>query len=142
MLKTLVAICLTIGISMASYPLPSSAEDIITDKPSQELLYHDIVISMLLPQIQKQIDEFYLTLLTETPSVYPYMVYVINSKRLGDFRSFKFTVTFKVIPVVGPHISVGSDIFTFTINSSKVEMTKFDHLKTEELPPHWQHIVR
>ncbi|GAA0440754.1 hypothetical protein GCM10008983_17260 [Lentibacillus halophilus] len=141
MKKTIIAICLTLGISMTLQPFSSLAEDINTDEPSQALLYHDIVISMLLPRVQKRINKTYTSILTESPDVYPYMVYVKNTER-NHFRGFRFTITLKVIPVVGPHISVGADKMTFKINSSKVELTKFDHLKTEELPSHWQHIVK
>ncbi len=38
---------------MTIQPFDSLAKDINTDEPSQALLYHDMVISMLLPRIQK-----------------------------------------------------------------------------------------
>ncbi|WP_157724904.1 DUF3888 domain-containing protein [Virgibacillus phasianinus] len=142
MKKIVIAICLTLGISITLHPFCSLAENINTDKPSKALLYHDIVISMLLPKIQNKINEFYSAILTRYPNVYPYMVYVENIKRLDNFRGFIFSITVKVNPVVGPHISVGTDKMTFKIDGSRVRLTKFNHIKTEKLPPHWQHIVR
>lgn len=56
------------------------------------------------------------------------MVYVKNTER-NHFRGFRFSITLKVIPVVGPHISVGADKMTFKINGSKVELTKSNHIK-------------
>ncbi len=141
MKKFIIAICLTLAISMTLQPFDSLAEYINTDKPSQELLYHDMVISMLLPRIQKQIAKTYTSILTKSPVVYPYMVYIENAKR-DHFRGFSFLITLKVIPVVGPHISVGVDKMTFKIDGSKVELTKFNHIKTEKVPSNWQHIVK
>lgn len=144
MRKTVIAICLTLGISMTLQPFASSAEEINTDKPSKVLLYHDMVISMIELPIQKQIDKFYSTILTISPGVAPFQIYVENANRLGGFRHFNFILTVKVTPIVGPHIPVGVDKFTFKIGDSKAKLIKFTHIKTmtKELPPRWQHIVR
>ncbi|MFD2922179.1 DUF3888 domain-containing protein [Halobacillus naozhouensis] len=139
MKKSVITIFITIVMTIMLSHSQAHAE-VDTSKP-KELLYHDIFISMLLPNIQKQTHKYYSTILTKSPVVYPYMVYVENAER-NHFRGFSFSVTLKVIPVVGPHISVGIDKFTFKIDSSKVELENFNHIKTCELPPNWQHIVK
>ncbi|HET7577768.1 MAG TPA: DUF3888 domain-containing protein [Bacillales bacterium] len=111
-------------------------------KPSTELLYSDIFVSMLLPKIQKRVNQYYSKIFTEAPVVYPYYVFVENAKRIHGFRSFVFEVTFKVIPVVGPHIDVGVDRLVFEISTGNIGLKDFDHLKTEKLPPNWQYILK
>jgi hypothetical protein len=112
---------------------------------SKELQFQDMLMNFLTPQIDKAVADYYTKLLTETPHVYPYQVDVIKVERLNGFRGFDFLITLEVMPVVGPHVSVGKEHITFEIaptipNVAKV--TKYEHLETYELPPHWQHIIK
>ncbi|HEX7065050.1 MAG TPA: DUF3888 domain-containing protein [Bacillales bacterium] len=139
-------IIMTVILSTAfciSWASPGVAEDMnFHPKPSTELLYRDIFISMLVPNIEKQVNQYYSEILTMDPVVYPYYVFVEDAERLYGFRSFAFKVTLKVIPVVGPHIQVGVDRLVFEIRIPEVELKEYEHLKTEKLPPHWQHILK
>jgi len=63
-------------------------------------------------------------------------------ERIGEYRSFEFSITIEVTPVVGPHIEVGKDHLTFYITPSTVKLRKFEHIETYELPPNWQHIKK
>ncbi|PLR76386.1 hypothetical protein CU633_15580 [Bacillus sp. V3-13] len=110
---------------------------------SREELYQDIFISLLSPEIDKAINEYYKNVLTSLPMVYPYDVYIEKAERIGEYRSFEFTVIIKVRPVVGPHIDVGLDRLTFYIGGSgNVKLRKFEHIKDFELPEHWKHILK
>ncbi|MEZ2657762.1 DUF3888 domain-containing protein [Aneurinibacillus aneurinilyticus] len=141
--KTVIAMFLTMGFVISS-PFTCHAESIYTPpEQSREELYQDIFISLLMPHIQKQINNYYTKVLTTSPVVYPYFVYVLKAERIGDYRSFDFLVKLKVIPVIGPHISVGIDHLIFKIRGSgDVELKKFEHIKTENLPENWKHMIK
>lgn len=143
MKKIAVTICLVIGVILVT-PFVCYAEAVYEPpEQSKEELYQDIFISLLMPYIQRSIDNYYSRSLTVTPTVYPYFVDVVSAERLHGYRSFDFLLKLKVDSVVGPHISVGSDYLTFRIDGSgKVELQKFEHIKTYELPEHWKHIIK
>lgn len=110
---------------------------------SPEELYQDLFISLLSTEIDKPIMDYYTKTLTYLPMVYPYEVHVEEAKRLGGYRSFEFLVTLQVTPVVGPHIAVGEDRLTLYISGDgQVQQRKFEHIKSYELPEHWQHIKK
>lgn len=109
---------------------------------SREELYHDLFITLLLPNIDKPINEYYSKVLTVSPTVYGYMVDVISSERVYGYRSFRFKITIEVLPVVGPHISVGKDRLTFDIGAGGPKLIHYEHLETHDLPKHWQHIIK
>jgi hypothetical protein len=120
-----------------------SAENIYKPpEKSREELYQDIFISLLLPHIQKPIDNYYTEFLTEPPVVYGYNIDVINAERMYGYRNFAFLLKLEVYSVVGPHIGVGIDRLTFEIGTGKVELKQFEHVKTYDLPEHWEHIIK
>lgn len=112
------------------------------DEKSKEELMMDIFHSILSPNIEKVVWDYYSNYLNERPTVYPYQIYIVNMERVGEYRSFKFKITVEVTPVVGPHIAVGKDHLTFYITPSTVKLTKFEHIETFELPPNWEHIKK
>ncbi|WP_066371313.1 DUF3888 domain-containing protein [Neobacillus fumarioli] len=93
---------------------------------SREELYHNMFVSLLLPEIQKPIYKYYSRLITDYPSVYPYSVDVISVKRTN----------------VGPHVSLGKDRLTFRIIPGHAKLLKFEHLKTDKPPKKRKHILR
>ncbi len=142
MKRSLITIFFAISITMAM-TLTCYAENMPTPpEKSREELYHDLFITLLLPHIDQPINDYYSKLLTESPTVYPYQVDVISAERVYGYRSFRFLVTLEVLPVVGPHISVGKDRLTFDIGSGMTKLTEFKHLETHELPPNWQDIIK
>lgn len=143
-MKKLVVIMCWFFCLMIISPFATHAETIYQPpNSSKELLYQDIFVSLLMPHIQRPINDYYSKFLTETPVVYPYFVDIVEVERLQGYRSFDFMVKLKVDSVVGPHISVGTDLLTFRLNSSgKVKLVKFEHIKTYELPEHWKHILK
>jgi len=118
----------------------SFAEIAKPPEKSREELYHNMFISLLLPEIQKPIYKYYSRLITDYPSVYPYSVDVISVKRSN--MHYVFLVVVEVTPVVGPHVSLGKDRLTFRIIPGHAKLLKFEHLKTDELPKKRKHILR
>lgn len=111
-------------------------------KESEEELVMDLFLTTILPTIQTAVSNYYEASLTEDPLVYPYEIKILNMERLGQDHSFQFSVTLEVMPVVGPHISVGKDCIKLDISPGNVVLKEFKHLETYELPPHWQHIKK
>lgn len=125
-----------------SWNAPSSAQ---TTEDSNELMIKDILMLLLGEEIEKAVNDYYSTYLTESPFVYPYEVEIVHIERVDGFRSFHFLITLEVAPVVGPHISVGKDRLTFEIAPTipgQIQLKKFKHLETHELPPRWQNIIK
>ncbi|MCM3714495.1 DUF3888 domain-containing protein [Alkalihalobacillus oceani] len=124
-------------------PISAKGSDVTTD--SRELMVHDALMLFLLDPLDKAIGNYYSKMLLEIPTVYPYDIKMIDTKRVAGFRSFHFTFTLEVEPVIGPHISVGKDRLTFEISPllpEQVKLTKYKHLKTYELPLNWKHLVK
>jgi hypothetical protein len=110
---------------------------------SREELYQDVFMSLLLPYIQKEVDKYYLKYLIAPPMVYPYSVYVMSAERSGGYRSFLFDLKLQVNSYIGPHNNVGLDYMTVTVGGAgDVEIKKFEHIKSYELPPDYQHIIK
>lgn len=109
---------------------------------SREEIYHDLFITLLSPNIDVAVNEYYSKLLTTNPTVYGYMVDILGAERVYGYRSFRFLVTLEVTPVVGPHISVGKDRLVFDIGAGGTKLIKYEHLETHELPDHWKDILK
>ncbi|WP_252244890.1 MULTISPECIES: DUF3888 domain-containing protein [unclassified Clostridium] len=118
-----------------------SAEEVFkSSEDSKEILYQDMVISLLIPYIQKEINNYYKEYLTELPIVFPYSVDVINVKREGGYS---IELELIVHPFVGPINIVGDDrIILKTGAFGTVEIKKFEHVKSYPLPWNWQHIIK
>lgn len=127
---------------MTSIPSLADQKSYQPAEKSKEELMMDLFLSLLSPNIEKTVWDYYSDFLTERPTVYPYQINIINMERIGEYRSFEFLITVEVTPVVGPHIEVGKDHLTFYITPDTVKLNKFKHIETYELPPNWQHIKK
>ncbi|WP_214484854.1 DUF3888 domain-containing protein [Bacillus sp. SM2101] len=110
-------------------------------KKSNEELMMDLFSTLLLPDINKAVNNYYKDYLKTNTTVYPYQIQIAKMERIGGYRRFEFLITIEVTPVVGAHISVGKDQLTFYISSGNVKMKDFKHIETHKLPPHWQDII-
>lgn len=109
---------------------------------SKEELMMDLFFSLLLPDVQKAVSNYYSDYLNTGPLVYPYQIKIVKMERTNGYRGFMFSVTIEVTPVVGPHIEVGRDQLTFSITPSEVILKNFKHMETYDLPPNWQDIIK
>lgn len=145
LLKKIVFV-ISILIVVTSFIFPCHAHAVaikqqfsITDD-SKEIIYRDVVLSLLIPYIQKEINNYYKEYLTESPTVAPYSVDIVNVKRVSGYR-----IQFEVIayPYVGPHITVGDDrMIIETAADGSVEIKSFEQIKSYELPWNWKHIIK
>lgn len=109
---------------------------------SKEAIYRDVSISLLIPYIQKEINNYYKDYLTELPIVFPYSVDIVSAKR--KYRS-GYLIELEVIahPFVGPINTVGDDRMIIETGAfGSVEIKEFEHIKSYQLSWNWQHIVK
>lgn len=99
-----------------------------------------LVLTLLTPKIQEQINQYYKEKLTESPTYAPFLDPV--NMLVGYFDSH-IDVIVIITPYVGPHINVGMDKISFKIdNRGTVEVLDYEHIKDYELPPNWKHIIK
>jgi hypothetical protein len=96
---------------------------------STEELYRDVIITMLLPYIDAEVEKYY----GKPYLVAPYSTFVKSVTRQPS-KQWTFGIKLEVTPYWGPHNTVGVDEITFGIAPSKVEVIEFKHLKSYDLP--------
>ncbi len=70
---------------------------------------------------------------------YPYMVKVMEARRTeGQI----YEVKLEVEPCIGPHDPVGIDHLTMRISPTKIDILKFEHVKSFSLPPDLQSLIQ
>lgn len=119
-----------------SYPFQGSAEKI----------YQDTIMGLIWPKINKAVDNYYKKYFKDNPLLAPYELKFlsvdarINEPNTG-YPSF-FEVKVQVMPYFGPHLNVGVDNITFKIGVlGDVQVKKFEHIKSYELPWNYQKII-
>lgn len=132
-MKKILVVFGVLFLAFISYGLPTNASP--TFDPCQR-----IVLTVLTPNIQAQIEEYYKDKLTVSPIFAPFLGG--NSLEIKYFISH-IDVNVTVIPYVGPHLDVGKDTIKFRIdNSGKVAVVDYEHIEDYNLPLKWQHIYR
>ena len=150
MKKTVVSICFLIVIISFIIPCSSYAATIKQPKSDQsqlaensnEIIYRDMVISLLIPYMQNEINNYYKEYLTELPIIFPYSVDVVSVEREGGSG---YLIRLEVIahPFVGPINTVGDDrIIIETGAFGSVKIIEFEHIKSYQLPWNWEHIIK
>ncbi len=128
-----------------AYSVPTNinvqAEDKVYYEPkkppekSLEELYQDVFMMMLLPYIQKEVDNYYEKNTGYSPSVDPWMIDLLSIERPYGYRSFTFTMNLEVNPYLGAHNSIGVDHITTRVSYDKVEILKYEHVEDKPIPP-------
>lgn len=130
-------------VSLICMQLPSYSVNAITSKPlqhSKEELYQDVFCTLLMPYIQKSVGDYYTKFLTEIPLVDSGDIDILSVERPSYF-----VIKMEVMPYIGPHLSVGVDRITITVDGiGEVKVTKFEHIKSYylDLPPNYQDIIK
>ena len=143
----LLLITLAVPVSVSSFSnnvtKPELKKHYIVSQDSKEKLYKDIFITLLLPCLQKEVNNYYKEYLTEMPTVAPYDVPILRVDRVGGNGRYDFRLKLELHPYVGPHLDVGLDYITVRVNSGdKIIVEKFEHIKSYPLPWNWEHIIK
>lgn len=114
----------------------------IPENPKEKLCL-DILMTLLLPNLQNEVDNYYKEYLSVTPTVAPYDVDILSMDRIGESGTFDFRMKLELHPYVGPHLDVGLDYITIRVNPvDNVKIEKFEHIKSYELPSYYQNIIK
>lgn len=133
---------LILSILVVSWLIPTYSakanDSIELDDP---LRLEHVVITLLMPEIEKSVNAFYSPYLTDIPIVASYIgTHIINIKGGEDIHTngpnaTHYTITVEVFPFVGPHVSVGKDHVTLDIAPDEiVTLNNFQHIESYELP--------
>jgi len=99
-----------------------------------------LILSVLTPNINVQIEDYYRDKLIYPPTFASYLG--------GNILKFKYfdshiDAVVTVIPYVGPHIAVGKDKIKFRIsNTEQIIVESYEHITDYKLSPNWIHIKR
>ncbi|MEO2203083.1 DUF3888 domain-containing protein [Paenibacillus pabuli] len=108
-------------------------------KPNDEPLKR-LVLTLLAPKIQEQINYYYKNKLTVSPTFTPFLD---GTDVDVKYHSSHIDVQVKTIPYVGPHLDVGLDSMRFTIdNSGSIVVLEYKHIRDYDLPFNWQEIIK
>ena len=106
---------------------------------SEELRLQDMLMNMLVPYIQEDLRNYYYPNVVKdfSPIVAPWLIEVIDTKRVNGFRGFQLQITFEIEPTDGGHwIPIGKDRMTYEISPGpSVKLINHTHLETYEYPP-------
>lgn len=109
------------------------------NEDSEELRLQDILMNMLGPYIQEDLRNYYYPNVVKdfSPIVAPWLIEVIDTKRVNGFRGFQLQITFVIEPTDGGHwIPIGKDRMTYEISAGPtVKLINHTHLETYEYPP-------
>lgn len=108
-------------------------------KPDEEPLER-LVLTLLAPNIQEQINRYYEDKLTVSPTFSPFLG---GTELNVEYHPSHIDVTVTVIPYVGPHLDIGMDSIKFRVdNTGDVLVLEYKHIRDYELLSNWQHILR
>jgi hypothetical protein len=95
--------------------------------------------------MKEKLAEVYSDVISIPPVVNPDSVVVKSIKRVAAFRGFDFLITIDAHPIIGPHIPVGKDVFTYRISPAGVELKNFEHLSgpnKDDFLPNYQNLLK
>ena len=106
---------------------------------SNELRLQDMLMLMLTPYIEKDLNSYYYPNILKdfSPQVTPWKIEIIETKRVNNFRGFILQITFEIEPTDGgQYIPVGKDRMTYEISfGPEIKLINHTHLKTYKYPP-------
>lgn len=106
--------------------------------PNEEEPCQRLVLTLLNPVIQAEVNKYYSNLLTYLPTVAPFLP---SNELTYTYHQSRIDVTVTVHLYVGPHLSAGKDRIRLTVsNTSQVDVVSYEHLADYELPPNWANI--
>ncbi|MBD3917333.1 DUF3888 domain-containing protein [Paenibacillus sp. PR3] len=132
----------------AEETLSEQTSNAVGNKPlvdSRELQLQDMLVVSLLPNMQEKLVEAYSDVITVPPIIHPDYVNVKSIERVAAFRGFDFLITIDAQPIVGPHIPVGEDVFTYRISAAGVELKNYEHLRgpdKDDFLPNYQNLLK
>lgn len=97
---------------------------------SQDDVCESLLISLLTPTVQQQIDDYYKKYLTEPPGAGSASIEI---EKITHSIFDGYDVELTVLPYYGPHNSVGKDWLLLHIEDNTVQVKEFRHLESYEI---------
>lgn len=120
------------GDAASTHAMPSSSLTASEAADSSQRL----VLTLLAPEIQEQLNVYYKSRLTTAPIFAPFLE---GAGLAFTYYPSHIEVQVTVIPYIGPHLAVGKDIIRFRIeNSGSVNAISYEHVEDYELPSNWR----
>lgn len=140
MKKMLITFILSTLLIISFQTTPVSANKPTQD--SEELRLQDMLMNMLTPYIRQDLDKYYYPKILKnfSPQISPWLIEVIETKRINGFRGLELEITFEIEPDDGGHhVPVGKDRMTYRISyGPEVKLINHKHLKTYKSPTNLQ----
>lgn len=100
------------------------------DEGSIEELYKDIIVTLLLPCIDDEIEKHYGKVQFDL-----FRLDFLEIER-PRYRSFSFLIKVQVKPFIGAHNEIGIDELVIRVKPTEVKVEKYEHIKSFPPPPH------
>jgi hypothetical protein len=137
MKKMLIAFILSL-LAITSFQTTTASADKPT-QDSEELRLRDMLMNLLTPYIREDLNKYYYPKILKdfSPQVSPWLIEVIETRRVNGFRGLALEITFEIEPDDGGHhVPVGKDKMTYQISyGPEVKLINHTHLKTYNYPP-------
>ncbi|WML50234.1 DUF3888 domain-containing protein [Neobacillus sp. PS3-34] len=134
-----------IAFTLSILLITSHTTTVTADKPTQdteELRLQDMLMNMLTPYIREDLNKFYYPKILKdfSPQVSPWLIEVIETRRVNGFRGLVLEITFEIEPDDGGHhVAVGKDKMTYQISyGPEVKLVNHTHIKTYNYPTNSQ----
>ena len=99
-----------------------------------------LVLTLLAPHIQEQINRYYENKLIVSPTFSPFLG---GTDLKVKYYPSHIDVNVTVLPYIGPHLDVGMDSMNFRVdNTGAVKVLEYKHIREYVLLPNWQYIHR
>jgi hypothetical protein len=109
------------------------------DEEPQDILYQDVIITALVPTIDKAIEDYYGEILIETPFYDSSTIKIVSIDRPNGDRTWFFNIKIEIITFIGPHIAVGKDIISIQLLYPGLQqITGFQHVDDYPLPQRYK----
>lgn len=136
-----------LSLILITQPMQCSSKASANVSLDNSVRLKDMVITLLMPTIQKAVNKFYEPYLTIEPTVVPFNGSEITDIQGGELiregiNDSQYTVTVEVLPYIGPHESVGKDRITLKVQFDGITVEKYEHLESYSLPPNYQSLIK
>jgi len=109
------------------------------DEEPQDILYQDVIITALVPSIDKAIEDYYEEILIETPFYDSSTIKIVSIDRPNGDQTWFFNIKIEIITFIGPHIAVGKDIISIQLLYPGLQqITGFQHVDDYPLPQRYK----
>lgn len=109
------------------------------EEESQDILYQDVIITVLAPTINAAIDDYYKNVLSYLPTYDSLFIKILNIERPNGNRTSHFIINIEVKTYIGPHITVGKDRISIDLSCSRLPVIlKFEHVEDYPLPERYK----